>query len=460
MRPARAVALGLAPLLLAACSVSTPRNGFTAAGRAEAARQGVATAEAGADGALVTEEGGATASAGGGGGASGTGRATASAGRAGGAGGSASGAARGAGASAVGVTKDTITISVIGGFGGAYGTVFEQTYREGFETWLKDVNANGGIHGRQVLVKKVDHGEAADKGVAACREARTNGSFTTFIVEGTGEGNYAAADCLDKAGVTNVAFAGAPSPTWKHVYGFAASSVEQGASLASFVRNKMGDGGKKLGVLHLTQPAYVAAKDAYVREAKNLGLDIVATEAVEANQASFTPQLLRLKNKGVENVAAIVTIEAIGILRDAQALDYRPHWTGMGWLFDFISQAARNTADGVQGLAFSATVNSPAYAAFRQKQQQYGTTGSGISTSMVLYGTGLLAGRVLDAAGPSPTQASLVAGLHSIRGYDNGIQPPITYTPEDHAGTHDSFPAICCNPDYTWRGSGPPARKF
>ena len=376
-------------------------------------------------------------------------------------GGAASSSSLGSAPAAVGVTADSITISVVAGLSGAYGQVITPVFNAGFQTWVDDINAHGGIYGRKVIVHQVDHGESADGGVAACKQIQSNGSFLPVIVEGQGEGNFAAADCLDKAGVTNLAFAGAPSPSWTHTYGFVPSAPDQGTSLATFVQHSMGDGGKKLGVIYLSPPAYAAAKDAYVQSAKSGGLNVVDTESIAVNQASFTPQLLRLKNAGAQNVAIIATTEAIGILRDASSLDYHPDWTGIYWTYDFITQAARKNANGAMTLGVTADVDSPAWPQLQAKQRQYGTAGSAPNVlSLAMYGAGLLTQRVLEAAGPNPTQASLTAGLHSISGYDNQILAPITYTATDHTGTHASFPLACCHDDFTWKQTGAPAASF
>src|SRR5207302_518824 len=170
---------GAAMLALVACSVSTPRHGFTAAGRAGTGLQAGAPGAGGGAGAGSDAAG---PGAGGGPGAGTVGAATA--GGAGGAPGAAAGVrtgpggsgrtggpAAGAGASpsgggapAVGVTKDAITISAIAGFSGNYGAILTEIYDNGFGTWLDDVNAHGGIYGRKVVAKKDDNHDTVEGG--------------------------------------------------------------------------------------------------------------------------------------------------------------------------------------------------------------------------------------------------------------------------------------------------------
>ena len=358
------------------------------------------------------------------------------------------------------MTRKSITISVIAGFSGAYGPAIQETYKHGFVTWQKQVNAAGGIYGRQVVIKQVDHKETADGGVAACREAMSNGSYLVITVQGQGDGNGAAANCLDKQGVTNLAYVSDRERAWRHTYTVATGATDQGRSLASFVKNVMGDGGRKLGVIYLTPKAYVATKDAYVSAARALGLKVVDTEAIEPNQASFTPQLLRLRDAGATNVAIIATTEALGVLRDAKSLGYTPHWAAADWVFDFFSEAARDLAKGVQGLRFSVTTDGPAWTKYQQVEAKYSSTSGTFREGLLYYGDGLLVQRVLEAAGPNPVGGGLARAIESVKNYDNGILPPITWGPGDFVGPVASFPAICCTPNWDWQGLGPARERF
>ena len=67
---------------------------------------------------------------------------------------------------------------------------------------------------------------------------------------------------------------------------------------------------------------------------------------------------------------------------------------------------------------------------------------------------------VLKRAGANPPRATLVAGMESLKGYDNGILGPITWSATDHVGTHSTFPVVCCSDDNTWRTAGPPRTAY
>lgn len=354
----------------------------------------------------------------------------------------------------VGVSKNSITISVIAGYSGYLGQVVSQVIDSGWGTWVDDINANGGIYGRKIIMKKVDHQETTAGGVDACKTTQSNGSFTGVIAEGI-DAAVSAAGCLDAGGMSVLATEPAPQPSWKHVYLFEDFTTD-GQALAKLAVDTLHDGSQKFGVIYLKAADCVAMKDSFVRSVKAAGSQVVDEEAVDPNQASFIAQLQRMKGAGATDVVIIATSEAIGILRDMQSIGYTPHRTLAGaWPnVDEFTEAARNLADGIYAVRGSATTDSPAYAPFAAKAQKYGHSYVGASP-MKVYGQALILEQALRKAGPNLTQASFRQAIETISGYDNHIYPPITWSASRHVGIDGAFPVICCHSDYTWRSLGP-----
>lgn len=444
----------IAALALSACSVSTPRN-EPAALRANATQAGtdapieVAAVEGAAAATDSARISGAPRVA--------DPRRTETTG----AGAAATGGSVARIASAPGVTKDSITISVIAGFTGALAPVVNKAY-EALQTWQEDVNDAGGIHGRDVVIKKVDHKETADGGVAACKEAQSNGSFVAMVPEGT-DANVTAVDCLDAAGIPTVYFAAAADPKWKLAFADNLLSAPGGTILATYVKNTLQAGSKKVGVMYVNQSAYKATADSFVADGRKAGLDIAAVEPVEPNQASFTSQLLRMQQKDVKIVMISATAETLGILRDARSMGFNPQFTGWGFLFDFLTAAGRSLFEGVTGLRPYATVDAPSFKTYAARMGARGRDRSDRSTDLEgfpTYGRALLYGELLKRAGLNPTRASFVAGAETLKNFVTDIIPPVTYGPGLHAGINAGFIAVCCNSDNTWKGTGPARASF
>lgn len=457
MRRHRTAALWIAVSLagLTGCAVETPRNGWTLGAPQGGNNLAPGTGIPGVPGATTGTTGpvaGGPLGSGGGGSGSGSGGG-------GGQGGGGSGGGGGS-TSAVGVTPTSITVSIIGSFSGVYGPPTNIAYR-GMETWVEDVNRRGGIYGRKVIVKKVSNENSPEGGVAACKTVQSNGSFLAIS---SGSTYYTAYDCLDKAAFTTVYSAGLRSLSggWKHSYESATAWDEGARALPSLIR-KQGDGGEKLGVLYIHDTAALeGAANAFVAQAKAEGLNCCKVESAEPNAQSFTPQLLRLKNANVKVVALSALLESVGILRDAQAINYTPQWTSMyGLTLDIVSGVARDSAAGAYGVRPYAAVDSASFAAFEAKANAYGKAGPLPAERFLFYANGLVLERVLLAAGPKPTKGSLIAGIESIKNFSSGAFPTLTWGPGRYYGTNDVFPVVCCRTsDWTWKSLGPPDDRF
>jgi branched-chain amino acid transport system substrate-binding protein len=363
-------------------------------------------------------------------------------------------------AAAPGISDSEIRIAVIAGFTGLTGSITERGYA-GLQTWADEVNDAGGINGRTITLEKFDHKETADGGVAACKEALDSDPFVVSVPEGV-EANLTATDCLDEAGVPTLYFAGTTNPEWKRAFSYIPTGAAQGKSLASFVKNKLEGADKKIGVMYENGQAPESGAKAFMKAAKKLKLDIVEEQVVEPTQSSFVPQLQRLQNSGAEVVFLSAVNTSLGIFRDAKQIGYEPQFTGGGFTFDFLSSALKDAVEGVRGLRFGATVDTPAYEKYDALMEKHGRSQSRDKDleAFLFYGHGLLLGEMLAKAGDNPTRDSFVTGAETIKGFETGILPPITYGPNDHVGADASYPTVCCNSDFTWKKAGQPQAKF
>ena len=467
-RRAVAVTATVAMLALVACSVSTPRHGFTAGGRGATGLQAGAAggSPAGGAGADAAGAGGGPAAGaaavgaptgGAAGGSAGVGAARSGSGGAGAPGGAASAASAtpsGGGAPTTGITKDTITISAIAGFSGNYGAILTEIYDNGFGTWLDDVNAHGGIFGRKVVAKKVDNHDTVEGGVSACKEIQGNGSYLAVSIVGFGGADVSAADCLDRAGITTLGLnLSAFTPGWRHVYS-AGDATKQTRPLASYIRDVIGDHGK-IAVFHTDDPLNTAARGGLVSEMQRLGMNLVHEETVAPNQSSFVAELSRTRDSGATTVALVVnTNEVLGILRDGKTIAYQPHWTGTYWDIDENTAAARALFEGVKALRNYSSTNSPAFSTYASKAKATGHGNVVNSTNMALYGIGLLTGQVLQNAGPNPTADGLPGAAEKLVNYNNQITMALSFGPGVRVADVGMWPIQCCNPDNTWQGIG------
>jgi branched-chain amino acid transport system substrate-binding protein len=450
----------VAPMLMSAsaCSVTTPRNGaaVTAAGetgsRGQIAGQGASGPSA--DGAVSGPGSAGNGSFGGTNAV--TSRAAASGGSSTGHG---VGAAGGSGGPVTGVTDTNVKIAVIAPFGGVYGPAVQKVF-EGMLTWRDDVNAHRGIHGRTIELIQIDNQNTAEGGIAACKQALSSGAFLVFVAASIYTTEM---DCLNQAGQLTLYFS-APeqvSSGFTSLWGVFASAEASGRANARFVQTQLGGSSKKLGVIYTKGTVHEIAAQAYIAEARKLGMTVVDSEVIEQNQATYTSQVLRLQQSGADVVAIMALLETVGILRDAKAIGYAPQWTGEGVL-DLISTAARDLAKGMKGVRYAGTVDSAAFANMYAKMQQYGRNTVGADgETLMMYGYGVVTGHVLDEAGPALTRKSFVSALARIQNFDPaGALAPVGWPNGQSQGSDKVFPVVCCDSGWHWKSLGPPASHF
>jgi ABC-type branched-subunit amino acid transport system substrate-binding protein len=456
-------------LVTAGCSVTTPRDGFSQAVATDGQPPG---AGGGVAGGLRAGEIGGAAVADSTVGASDASEVPGSVGdtRTGGAGpagGTGSGLANGSttvpaggGGPVVGVSKDTITISAIAGFSGSYGVILNKIYENGFLVWVQEVNDAGGINGRRVISKKVDNKDTAEGGVAACKEIQNNGSFLAVSMVGFGGADVSAADCLDRAGVTTLAFnLSSFNPRWRNVFS-AGDPGKQTRPMASFIKNVIGET-KNVGIIAVNDPLYAATKAALVDELPKEGLKVVRVETTAPNQGSFVAELSRVRSAGATTVALLLnTAEIVGALRDAKAISYQPKWTGSYGFTDENTTVAPSLYEGIHVIRNYASTNSPVYPHYVATARKQGKNDVVNATTMALYGMGLTVGQALRNAGPGPTAGSLVGGIESLVNYNNGITMKLSFGRGVRVAEVGMWPLVCCNPDNTWRGIGEPRSRF
>lgn len=363
------------------------------------------------------------------------------------------------GATRIGVTKTSIKIGWVAGWSGQFGAILDRIYQNGWLTWQDDVNRRGGIFGRKINTVKVDHRETADGGVAACKESTGNGTFLAWIGEGR-EAAHTSSDCLNKARMLNFVWAAPRHYKWAYSYSLFANYEDQADAMPSFITNVLKASKKRMGLIYVNNPLEESGAREFKIVAKTAKFNLVRTEVVEVNQSSFVPQMVRMQDDNVEVVIVVAGLEAAGMWRDARAINYRPQFTGFGHHFDFVTQAARQTADGVKGLRQYLSVDTKAYQEFLAKARDYGRDTGADAETAIFYGEGLLLEKILRAAGPDLTREKFILATQKLKNYFNGYMPPLTWGPGDTLGTAWTWPAVCCTPEYNWKTLGPPRLRY
>lgn len=340
-------------------------------------------------------------------------------------------------------SSKTLVVSVSGPFSGVYGPLINPLVDPAIKIWQDSVNANGGINGMQVSVKKVDNQLTPEGAVNACKQESTNGSAIVVVTVGLpSEGS-----CLDAAKVPALIESQDEALPTNWTYSHTISSLAQqcGVPLATLIKNKLGWAAKKIAVVaSSTLPGEGAS---FKAAAQAQGLDVVDFETVQTGGTSYAAQATRIKSSGAQVV--VMTgggPDDLTFVAAAKAVNLAPLWAGCASVTDQFTQAANGAFSGFQVVLQVAGTDSPAFAKFSQLAAQYGVTKPNQSNAL-FYGGLLVAGKALSAAGSNPTASSVNAGINSIKNFDpDGLLGPVTFggapgTP----GAPGAFALSCCN---------------
>ena len=220
----------------------------------------------------------------------------------------------------------------IGGIGPVTGAaaVYGLAVKNGAQTAVDEINADGGINGYQIEFNFQDDEHDAEKSVNAYNTLKDWGMQVIM-------GTVTSAPCVAVADKTNAdnMFQITPSGSSvecaqnPNVFRVCFSDPDQGAASATYIaENKLAE---KISVIYDSSDVYSSGiYEKFAAEAANQGLEIVDAEAFTADSnKDFSTQLQKAKDAGADLVfLPIYYTEASLILKQADTMGYAPKFFG------------------------------------------------------------------------------------------------------------------------------------
>ena len=220
----------------------------------------------------------------------------------------------------------------IGGIGPTTGdaAIYGTAVKNGIQLAVDEINAAGGINGKQIEYKFEDDQADSEKSVNAYNTLKdwgmqaligtTTSTPCTAVVEETHSDNM---------------FQLTPSATavdsiqYDNAFRMCFSDPNQGSASADYIaENKLAT---KVAIIYNSSDTYSSGiYQTFATEAKAKGLDVVAAEAFTAdNKTDFSVQIQKAKDAGAELVfLPIYYQEASLILAQANKMGFAPKWFG------------------------------------------------------------------------------------------------------------------------------------
>lgn len=349
----------------------------------------------------------------------------------------------------VGVTPTQVTLGLMFPESGPYAGLtrnFPVVVRAAFE----EVNASGGIHGRQLVLETYDDaGSNAETVTANARRARDESFALMSVVNTTSD---IVAPLAEEDGLPFFATSLSAGLGQTLRYSFAGFPYwdTQSRILPSFIVNRLRAQDQNIGVVfESTQPAE-QAKDVFVAEARRAGLTVGFEQPVATNQASCVNEVSNLQSRGAELVVMIAgPLAAICMLRDAGVVGFDPTWAGFGsmWGVSAVSTAAGGSANGISLLGSETTLETPAGIRYQEVVRRHAPNSRADTddASIRAFGLAQLVIEAVRRAGPDLNRERLVQVMESeMSGFDSGFLSPPQFGPGDRRGPQGVSVIQCC----------------
>lgn len=202
-----------------------------------------------------------------------------------------------------GTAGETIKIGIIGCHTGEYAQ-YGLGVLNGATLYIDELNANGGINGKQIQIVKYDNKGSDQEAVNAFNRAVEEGITAVLgdVLSGNTMALVGKAHPLNMPVITPSATAAGVTydvetdTVYSNVFRTCFIDPFQGEKMANYAKEKLG--AKTAAVFYETGNDYaVGVKDAFIETCKELGLELVAEEGYATTDVDFRSQLTTIASK-------------------------------------------------------------------------------------------------------------------------------------------------------------------
>ena len=352
--------------------------------------------------------------------------------------------ATGAAAETRGVTDSEIRIGGAHDLSGVFAAVSTPAVN-GANLYIDQVNANGGVHGRQIRYIVEDHGFQLPRATQAWNKLVERDQVFAMLLNLGTQQNMAHYPLMERRQVPNINPLTAarqilPDPPGLNFSAFS-SYYDQMIAGVRYLHEQTG----YTNVCSMYLPTEFGEEIAEGSRdaAERLGLNFVAETTHRPDEQDFVGALTRLRSEGCEIVTQALGVRAgITVVGTAKRLgwDDVKFLTSSAGFLEAVAQVPGGVTDGLYAAAgwvdLVARAGDPAVDEFMAAyEEQFGHPAGGFA--MLGYTAARQMVMALEEAGEDLTLESFMEGMHSIDYHDDLLDVQITYTPDDHQGGND-----------------------
>ena len=289
----------------------------------------------------------------------------------------------------------------------------------GLEAAFGEINANGGVHGREILLTSLDDGYEPVAAIVNTRKLIEEEQVFALIGPVGTPTSTAAQPIATEAGVPYIgAFTGAEflrdAEALPNVINVRASYFQETEEIAARLSEDLGF--DSVGIFY-QDDSYGRAGLAGLRRAVNIyGMEIDAAVSYPRNTEAVKLALLDLRRANAEAVVIVGAYQpAATMIRWARKLDYSPYFINISFIgSEALARTLGEDGEGVyvtQVVPFPEDASLPIVAEYHAALRRVDSGAMPSFVSFEGYIAGRLAARGLRLAGPEPTREGFLRVL-------------------------------------------------
>ncbi len=342
----------------------------------------------------------------------------------------------------VGVKDDEIVIGSFMALSGAVAGI-GTPLADGMKAYFAELNANGGVNGRQITLLAEDDGYVPSKTVSVVRKLVEKDKVFA-IVGGLGSNNcLAIMDYLEKTDIPFVYPASGATalgfPAKDKIFVVQPNYRTEGKVIAKFIYDKFAD--KKIAFIHDDTEIGKEGQKYTNANLEIYNIKAVADITFPASNMDFSSYVLKLKDAGAEFVVYHGTTSA--------AAQIRAEGAKIGYDFEMIVNYALAdpimytlAGDAWEGVFSTAWLpplapDAPGVSHFYEIYQKYYPEGGGFAYAAAGWVAAEVFTEAVRRAGRDLTHESLVEALESMENWNGDLARNIGYSPGVRSGVED-----------------------
>ncbi|MGQ9653673.1 MAG: ABC transporter substrate-binding protein [Thermodesulfobacteriota bacterium] len=351
-------------------------------------------------------------------------------------------------AQAPGVTPDTVTVGAILDMSGP--VVIELTQQYYGQLAYVQKAFDEGIYKRKIKIVAEDGGYDPAKHLAAGKLLLDRDNVFCFVNSVGTSPTIALNELLEARKVPLVSPSAQSNrlavPFKRYIFNQMAAYYDQARICVDYIVSK--DPKARIAMICQDDDFGHEGRDGFLEQCKKHGIEPVGVVTYQRGAKDLSSPVIKLKSLNPDYVINHgIAAPGAAIMKEAQKLSWRPKWVVMSGLpvghFIQLSGEALDFAGDIHGvmLNYLPDGDSPGAVEYREAVKKYQPKAeTNNSNSMWGYGYSkvLVEGLKRAEAANDLTREGLIKALETLKDFETGVFPPITYTSTSH-----SAPASC-----------------